>query len=167
MSVILSSLAEISDYFPKHIGTLWYLVSPKETTFEFPHEVPDYQQQIWMPFFLLLILEQLILLRKKRFRLNDQVTSLSHWMLHETIRRNVIVGFTEFFLAVPNILYTLPFMRGLAEDILYPGTRYGHGILLSLPWTFVITGLIAAIMKFTFCGPTTKCITAAKNLILR
>lgn len=71
--------------------------------------------------------------------------------LFDKFRRNVIVGFTEFFLAVPNILYTLPFMRGLAEDILYPGTRYGHGILLSLPWTFVITGLIAAIMvKFLF-----------------
>ncbi|XP_067208902.1 alkylglycerol monooxygenase-like isoform X3 [Linepithema humile] len=73
------------DYFFKHIGKLWYLVSPKETIFEFPHEVPDYQQQIWMPFFLLLILEQIIL-RKKKFRLNDQVTSLSHWILHETVR---------------------------------------------------------------------------------
>ncbi|XP_011704741.1 PREDICTED: alkylglycerol monooxygenase-like isoform X2 [Wasmannia auropunctata] len=85
MSISLNSLAKIVDYLPKDIGKLWYLVSPKETTFEFLHEVPDYQQQIWMPFFLLLILEQLIL-RKKRFRLNDQVTSLSHWMLHETIR---------------------------------------------------------------------------------
>ncbi|KAL6264595.1 hypothetical protein P5V15_004697 [Pogonomyrmex californicus] len=85
MNIILNSLVEVVDYFLKHFGKLWYLVGPKETTFEFLHEVPDYQQQIWMPFFLLLILEQLIL-RKKGFRLNDQVTSLSHWILHETIR---------------------------------------------------------------------------------
>lgn len=75
----------------------------------------------------------------------------SYLSLFDKFRRNVIVGFTEFFLAVPNILYTLPFMRDLAEDVLYPGTRYGPGILLSLPWTFVTTGLIAVIMvKFLF-----------------
>ncbi|XP_025993132.1 alkylglycerol monooxygenase [Solenopsis invicta] len=85
MSIIVNSFNKFVDYFPKDLGKLWYIVSPKETTFEFLHDVPDYQQQIWMPFFLLLILEQLIL-RKKRFRLNDQVTSLSHWMLHETVR---------------------------------------------------------------------------------
>lgn len=46
MSVIFSLLAETVESFLKHIGKLWYLVSPKETTFEFPHEVPDYQQQV-------------------------------------------------------------------------------------------------------------------------
>ncbi|RLU19663.1 hypothetical protein DMN91_008220 [Ooceraea biroi] len=71
--------------FLRRTGKLWYLVDPRETTFEFLHEVPDYHQQIWMPFFLLLILEQ-ITLGKKRFRVNDQVTSLSHWVLHETVR---------------------------------------------------------------------------------
>ncbi|XP_072762184.1 alkylglycerol monooxygenase [Anoplolepis gracilipes] len=85
MSVILNLFAESAESFLKHVGKLLYLVSPKETTFEFAQQVPDYQQQIWMPFFLLLILEQIIL-QKKRFRLNDQITSLSHWMLYESIR---------------------------------------------------------------------------------
>ncbi|GAB1867546.1 Alkylglycerol monooxygenase [Camponotus japonicus] len=85
MSLIHSLLTEIAESVLQHIGKLWYFVSPKETTFEFPQEVPDYQQQIWVPFFLLLVLEQIIL-RKKGFRLNDQITSLSHWMLYETIR---------------------------------------------------------------------------------
>lgn len=66
--------------------------------------------------------------------------------LFDKFRRNVIFGFTEFFPAVPNILYTLSFMRSLAEDAVYPGIRYGHGILPSLPWTFVTIGLIVVIM---------------------
>ncbi|KAK1135294.1 hypothetical protein K0M31_008061 [Melipona bicolor] len=71
----------------KHTGKLWYLVDPYETVFEFPHQVPDYQQQVWLPFLVLIILEQIILLsKKKRFRLNDQVTSLSHWIFYETGR---------------------------------------------------------------------------------
>ncbi|XP_071568807.1 alkylglycerol monooxygenase [Temnothorax nylanderi] len=127
MSIILSSLAEIVDYFPKHFGKLWYIVSPKETTFEFLHEVPDYQQQIWIPFFLLLILEQLIL-RKKRFRLNDQVTSLSHWMLIETVRI---------------------FSRG-AEYFVYIAIyeRFGRGY--TLPWNSLWTWYITFI-AVDFC----------------
>ncbi|OAD60435.1 Alkylglycerol monooxygenase [Eufriesea mexicana] len=71
----------------KHAGKLWYLVNPYETIFEFPHEVPDYQHQVWLPFLVLIILEQIILIsKKKKFRLNDQVTSLSHWMFQETGR---------------------------------------------------------------------------------
>lgn len=30
----------------KNAGKLWYLVNPYETTFEFSHQVPDYQQQV-------------------------------------------------------------------------------------------------------------------------
>ncbi|XP_076173525.1 alkylglycerol monooxygenase isoform X2 [Ptiloglossa arizonensis] len=68
----------------KGAGKLWYLVNPYKTTFEFVHEVPDYQQQVWFPFFVLIILEQIILTTKgQSFRLNDQVTSLSHWLLQE------------------------------------------------------------------------------------
>ncbi|XP_053979961.1 alkylglycerol monooxygenase-like [Hylaeus anthracinus] len=71
----------------KHVWKLWYLVNPRETTFEFAYEVPDYQQQVWFPFFILIILEQIILrMKKKRFRFNDQITSLSHWMFQETGR---------------------------------------------------------------------------------
>ncbi|KAH0947544.1 hypothetical protein HN011_010050 [Eciton burchellii] len=82
---VTDSLVNIACDFPKYFGKLWYLVDPRETTFEFLHEVPDYHQQIWLPFFFLMILEQIILGRSK-FRLNDQVTSLSHWVLHETVR---------------------------------------------------------------------------------
>ncbi|XP_018401757.1 PREDICTED: alkylglycerol monooxygenase-like [Cyphomyrmex costatus] len=125
MSVISNPLAEI-DYFPKYIGRFWYLVSPNETTFEFLHQVPDYQQQIWMPFFLLIILEQLIL--KKKFRLNDQVTSLSHWMLHETIRI---------------------FSRG-AEYYLYVVIYEKFGRKYSLPWNSLCTWNITFI-AMDFC----------------
>ncbi|XP_018301792.1 alkylglycerol monooxygenase [Mycetomoellerius zeteki] len=125
MSIILNSLAKI-DYFLKHIGRLWYLVNPKETTFEFLHEVPDYQQQIWMPFFLLLILEQIIL--RKKFRLNDQVTSLSHWILHETIRI---------------------FSRG-AEYYLYIVIYERFGRDYTLPWNSLYTWYITFI-AVDFC----------------
>ncbi|XP_029669901.1 alkylglycerol monooxygenase-like [Formica exsecta] len=81
--ILISLLAKIAESVSKYIEKFWYLVL-KEMTFEFPQEVPDYHKQIWLPFFFLLILEQLIL--RKRFRLNDQVTSLSQWILHETIR---------------------------------------------------------------------------------
>lgn len=66
--------------------------------------------------------------------------------LFDKFRQNIIVDFTEFFPAVLNTTYTSLFMIDLAEDVLYPGTRYGHGILLSLPWTFVTIGFIAVIM---------------------
>ncbi|XP_046834732.1 alkylglycerol monooxygenase-like isoform X1 [Vespa crabro] len=73
----------------KNAGKFWYIVNPFETTFKFPHQVPDYQQQIWIPFFFLIILEQVILTaknKKKSFRLNDQVTSFSHWIFQESGR---------------------------------------------------------------------------------
>ncbi|XP_034951117.1 alkylglycerol monooxygenase-like [Chelonus insularis] len=72
----------------KNLGKFLYIVNPYETTFEFLAEVPDYQQQIWIPFFILIILEQLILFIRKKssFRLNDHITSLSHWILQESGR---------------------------------------------------------------------------------
>ncbi|XP_033195432.2 alkylglycerol monooxygenase isoform X1 [Bombus vancouverensis nearcticus] len=80
------SKADLIDQL-KHTGKLWYLVNPYETIFEFPHEVPDYQQQVWLPFLVLIVFEHIILaFKKKRFRLNDQVTSLSQWILQETSR---------------------------------------------------------------------------------
>lgn len=30
----------------KNAGKLWYFINPYETIFEFPHEVPDYHQQV-------------------------------------------------------------------------------------------------------------------------
>ncbi|CAL7944163.1 unnamed protein product [Xylocopa violacea] len=71
----------------KRAGKLWYLVNPYETVFEFPHQVPDYQRQVWLPFFVLIALEQIILMfKRKKFRFNDQITSLSHWLFQETGR---------------------------------------------------------------------------------
>ncbi|CAD6235892.1 GSCOCG00008032001-RA-CDS [Cotesia congregata] len=79
------------NYF-KNVGILWYIVNPYESAFESVKEVPDYQYQSWFPFFLLIILEQLILLWKKKssFRLNDHITSLSHWMLQESGRCRIL-----------------------------------------------------------------------------
>ncbi|KAL0130455.1 hypothetical protein PUN28_002253 [Cardiocondyla obscurior] len=127
MNVILDLFVKIVDYFLKYLGKLWYLVSPKETTFEFPHEVPDYQQQVWIPFFLLLILEQL-LLREKKFRLNDQVTSLSHWILDEFVRI---------------------FSRG-AEYLLYITIYENFGKRYTLPWNSLWTWYITFI-AVDFC----------------
>ncbi|KAK2580286.1 hypothetical protein KPH14_012531 [Odynerus spinipes] len=73
----------------KNAGKFLYIVNPSETTFEFPQQVPDYQQQVWIPFFILIVLEQLILTakdKKSSFRLNDQVTSFSHWVFQESGR---------------------------------------------------------------------------------
>lgn len=73
----------------KNAGKFWYIIDPFETTFEFPQQVPDYQQQVWIPFFVLIVLEQLILTAKNKkssFRLNDQMTSLSHWVFQESGR---------------------------------------------------------------------------------
>ncbi|XP_057336018.1 alkylglycerol monooxygenase-like isoform X1 [Microplitis mediator] len=72
----------------KNVGMLWYIVDPFESRFESVAEVPDYQYQAWFPFFILIIMEQLVLLGKKKstFRLNDHITSLSHWMLQESGR---------------------------------------------------------------------------------
>ncbi|XP_017882029.1 alkylglycerol monooxygenase-like [Ceratina calcarata] len=72
----------------KGASKLLYLINPYETIFEFPHQVPDYHKQIWLPFFVLIFLEQIILVSKKKrkIRLNDQVTSLSHWLFQETGR---------------------------------------------------------------------------------
>lgn len=72
----------------KHAGKLWYIVDPYETTFENYQDVPDYHKQIWLSFFVLIILEQVILFSKKKstFRFNDHFTSLSHWILQESSR---------------------------------------------------------------------------------
>ncbi|KAL6431749.1 hypothetical protein ACFW04_007343 [Cataglyphis niger] len=83
MNKIIELPANSSESVSKRIEKFWYRFL-KDTTYEFPQEVPDYHKQIWLPFFFLLILEQIIL--RKRFRLNDQVTSLSQWILHETVR---------------------------------------------------------------------------------
>ncbi|XP_031783290.1 alkylglycerol monooxygenase isoform X2 [Nasonia vitripennis] len=72
----------------KHAGMLLYIVNPYETTFERLEDVPDYHLQVWFPFFLLIALENAILYAKKpsSFRLNDHVSSLSHWIMQETGR---------------------------------------------------------------------------------
>ncbi|XP_070157390.1 alkylglycerol monooxygenase isoform X2 [Polyergus mexicanus] len=89
-------------------------------TFEFPQEVPDYHKQIWLPFFSLLILEQLIL--RKRFCLNDQVTSLSQWILHETVR--VFSRGTEYY----------------AYIVIYETFGRGWNLLAwDSPWTWYIS----------------------------
>ncbi|XP_024938420.1 alkylglycerol monooxygenase isoform X2 [Cephus cinctus] len=72
----------------KDAGKLWYLINPYETTFEHHQDVPDYQQQVWLSFFILIVLEHVILFAKNEssFRLNDHVTSLSHWIFQESGR---------------------------------------------------------------------------------
>ncbi|XP_011498320.1 PREDICTED: alkylglycerol monooxygenase-like [Ceratosolen solmsi marchali] len=72
----------------KHAGMLFYIINPYENVFEKYEDVPDYQLQVWFSFFVLIALENAIIYAKKEksFRLNDHVTSLSHWILQETGR---------------------------------------------------------------------------------
>ncbi|XP_031833248.1 alkylglycerol monooxygenase isoform X1 [Nomia melanderi] len=118
----VSCAAPIFRHF-KNAGKLFYLVNPYETTFEFPQQVPDYHQQVWLPFFVLIILEQIVLIsKKKKFRLNDQVTSLSHWLLHESGR--------IFFRSAEYYLYI----------VIYERYRFW-----SLPWSSAWTWCITAV----------------------
>lgn len=114
----------------KNAGKFWYIVNPFETTFEFPHQVPDYYQQIWIPFFFLIVLEQMILTakyKKKSFRLNDQVTSFSHWIFQESGR--------IFFRGAEYYVYIL---------------IYDNYHLWNLPWNSIWTWYITA-LGVDFC----------------
>ena len=56
-------------------------MTPGETTFETPEEVPDVISMI-IPYFVVMIsIEAIICQFKGRFRLNDATTSMSHAML--------------------------------------------------------------------------------------
>lgn len=46
VTVTSASLADTVRGFLCCAGKLWYLVDPRETTFEFLQEVPDYHQQV-------------------------------------------------------------------------------------------------------------------------
>ncbi|KAK0175042.1 hypothetical protein PV327_008827 [Microctonus hyperodae] len=113
----------------QHANKLWYLVNPYDTSFKLPIEVPDYQQEIWISFFFLIVLEQVILYAKKQstFRLNDHVTSISHWMLQESGRI---------------------FFRG-AEYYIYINI-YEKYHIWNLPWNSAWTWYITAI-SVDFC----------------
>lgn len=45
----------------KNAGKLWYFINPYETIFEFPHEVPDYHQQVIIFILLYLYLYYIII----------------------------------------------------------------------------------------------------------
>ncbi|XP_011151238.1 alkylglycerol monooxygenase [Harpegnathos saltator] len=121
--------ATFSNRFLKGAGKLFYLINPNDTTFEYSEQVPDYWQEIWLPFFLLLILEQIALYIKynKKVRWNEQVTSLSHWIFDETVRS---------------------FSRG-AEYYVYI-QLYNKFHLLNLAWNVPSTWIIAA-LSVEFC----------------
>ncbi|XP_058798767.1 alkylglycerol monooxygenase-like isoform X2 [Phymastichus coffea] len=72
----------------RRAAMLLYLVEPAETSFERPEQVPDYQLQVWLPFFVLIALENAVLFTRQAgdLRLDDQLTSLSHWILQESAR---------------------------------------------------------------------------------
>ncbi|XP_032690584.1 alkylglycerol monooxygenase-like [Odontomachus brunneus] len=118
-----------ADTFWKGARKLFYLVNFNETTYEHPEQVPDHWQEIWLPFFLLLIVEQIILCAKheKKVRWNEQITSLSHWLFDETARF---------------------FSRG-AEYYIYI-QLYNKYHLLDLVWNAPSTWIIAA-LSVEFC----------------
>ncbi|XP_063974752.1 alkylglycerol monooxygenase-like [Diachasmimorpha longicaudata] len=113
----------------KHIGKLLYIVNPYETSFEFEEQVPDYQTEIWSSFFVLIILEQIILHSKNRstFRFNDHITSLSNWILPESGR--IFFRSAEYYLYIK----------------IYDNYR-----IWSLPWNSVWTWYLTA-LAVDFC----------------
>ncbi|XP_051165365.1 alkylglycerol monooxygenase-like isoform X1 [Leptopilina boulardi] len=108
----------------KHAGKLWYIVNPYDTTFQFVEDVPDYHKQIWLSFFVLIAMESIILYtnKEKRFRLNDHVTSLSHWILQETGR--------VFFRGIEYYSYILIYEKYRIWSLAWDS-----------PWTWYITAI--------------------------
>ncbi|KAG7169825.1 Alkylglycerol monooxygenase-like 5 [Homarus americanus] len=72
----------------KRLGTLFYAVSPSNTTFEKVEQVPNYINEAVPWFTLTVVLEHILgLLRGKKVgRLNDNVTSLGHAILYESLK---------------------------------------------------------------------------------
>ncbi|XP_014487580.1 PREDICTED: alkylglycerol monooxygenase-like isoform X2 [Dinoponera quadriceps] len=119
---------EASHQFLQSTGKLFYIINPEETSYKNAEEVPNYWKEIWLPFFVLLIAEQIILyIKNKKVRWNEQVTSLSHWIFDETVRF---------------------FSRG-AEYYLYI-QLYNKFHLWDLPWNALSTWIIAA-LSVEFC----------------
>jgi len=67
---------------------LFYLVTPNETTFELPEDVPNYVEEA-MPWFLIFIVVEMAysMYRKKNFfRLNDTIVSLTSGSLQQAVK---------------------------------------------------------------------------------
>nr|CAD7429902.1 unnamed protein product [Timema monikensis] len=67
------------------LAQMFYMVSPQETTFEEPEEVPKYFRQAWPYFLAFLIVENVLLWMEEKtlIRFNDGITSLSHGLFLE------------------------------------------------------------------------------------
>nr|XP_023026101.1 alkylglycerol monooxygenase-like [Leptinotarsa decemlineata] len=123
---------EARHYFPiedlegvlKGIGRMFYIVSPSETTFSDPKDVPSFFVNAWPYFLLFMILENIILWmdEKPTYRLNDGLTSLSHGLIHHSGK----------------------FVFRTAESYTY-FYLYQHFRLVNLPWDSQITWYLAAI----------------------
>ncbi|XP_054162263.1 alkylglycerol monooxygenase-like [Oppia nitens] len=87
---------EILSEYVKRLGYLFYLVDPKQSSFENINEVPDYITQVIPYFVSLIVIEQIILFAKNyRFiRVNDAIASLSQGILMELSK----TGFKGFAL---------------------------------------------------------------------
>nr|CAD7569948.1 unnamed protein product [Timema californicum] len=67
------------------LAQMFYMVSPQETTFEEPEEVPKYFRQAWPYFLAFLVVENVLLWMEEKtlIRFNDGITSLSHGVFLE------------------------------------------------------------------------------------
>ena len=69
----------------KHFGYLFYIVDPKEASYENVDSVPDYITQVIPYFVTLILIEQIITFVKsyRLIRINDAIASLSQGILME------------------------------------------------------------------------------------
>ena len=80
-NIILILETELKSSFSFPLRCFFYLVTPGETTFESPDDVPDVISMI-IPYFVVMIaVEAIVCQFKGRFRINDATTSMSHAML--------------------------------------------------------------------------------------
>nr|CAD7397185.1 unnamed protein product [Timema cristinae] len=77
--------ADLSRDILRGLAQMFYMVSPQETTFEEPEEVPKYFRQAWPYFLAFLIVENVLLWMEDKtlIRFNDGITSLSHGLFLE------------------------------------------------------------------------------------
>uniref|UniRef100_A0A1B6EA86 Alkylglycerol monooxygenase n=1 Tax=Clastoptera arizonana TaxID=38151 RepID=A0A1B6EA86_9HEMI len=111
------------------LASMFYLVSPKDSSYEFVEDVPHFYVQAWPYFLLFMVLENVILWLEKKplLRVNDGITSLSHGLIQECGR--------------------LLFRGGESALYLY---IYKNFRLVDIPWESTITWYIA-VFGVDFC----------------
>ncbi|XP_046682473.1 alkylglycerol monooxygenase-like [Homalodisca vitripennis] len=123
-SLFLEAMVDVNIPWTKGLASMFYLVSPTESSYKTVEEVPQFYRKAWPYFLLFILLENVILWveRKPLMRVNDGLTSLAHALFQESGR--------------------LLFRGGESALYIY---IYEHFHIIDLPWESPVTWYIAAI----------------------